>query len=72
LHFAITVADEVSACGLPKRTQRSLGVIDDNQSTVQSLIWVLFDAHSDSSATILADNPKVENFTTRDGFLSID
>jgi hypothetical protein len=29
LHFAITVADEVSACGLPKRTQRSLGVIDD-------------------------------------------
>ena len=39
---------------------------------VQSLIWVLFDAHFDSSAAMLADNPKVENFTTRDGFLIID
>jgi hypothetical protein len=39
-------------------------------STVQSLIWV--DAHFDSSATMLADNPNVENFTTSDGFLIID
>jgi hypothetical protein len=37
---------------------------------VQSLTWV--DAHFDSSATMLADNPKIENFTTRDGFLIID
>jgi hypothetical protein len=39
-------------------------------STVQSLIWI--DAHFDSSATMLADNPKVENFTTSDDFLIID
>src|SRR5262249_16989943 len=39
---------------------------------VQSLIWVRFDAHFDSSATMLAANPKVENFTTGDGFLIID
>jgi hypothetical protein len=31
-----------------------------------------FDAHFDSSATMFADNPKVENLTTSDGFLIID
>jgi hypothetical protein len=31
-----------------------------------------FDAHFDSSATMFADNPNVENLTTRDGFLIID
>jgi hypothetical protein len=33
---------------------------------------LLFDAHFDSNATTLADNPKVENLTTSDGFLIID
>jgi hypothetical protein len=33
---------------------------------------VQVDAHFDSSAAILVDNPKVENFTTTDGFLIID
>jgi hypothetical protein len=32
--------------------------------------WV--DAHFDSSVARLADNPKVENFTTSDGFLVTD
>ena len=31
-----------------------------------------FTAHFDSRATMLADNPKVENLTTSDGFLIAD
>jgi hypothetical protein len=31
-----------------------------------------FDAHFDSRATMLADNPKVDNLTTSDGFLIAD
>jgi len=31
-----------------------------------------FGAHFDSKATMLVDNPKVENLTTSDGFLITD
>jgi hypothetical protein len=58
LYFAITVADPGVLRG--SNDYRINGSTND------------FDAHFDSSAAILADNPKVENFTTSDGFLIID
>jgi predicted KAP-like P-loop ATPase len=42
------------------------------QHDTNPLLGVLFDAHFDSSATMLADSPEVENFTTKDGCLIID
>jgi hypothetical protein len=43
-----------------------------NQIAQSLILDLLFDAHFDSRATMLADNPKVANLTTSDGFLIAD
>jgi hypothetical protein len=57
----------------PSSADRLLQCIANNQSNSSiTVLDYLFDAHFDSRATMLADNPKVENLTTSDGFLIAD
>jgi hypothetical protein len=60
-------------CCAIMRSVTRLQCIADNQSNSSITdLDLLFDAHFDSRATMLADNPKVENLTTSDGFLIAD
>jgi hypothetical protein len=74
LDHAEPALPERGRAGIETKRRQQLGVVfgaaggKHVEIAIQSLIWV--DAHFDSSA--IDDNPKVENFTARDGFLIID
>jgi hypothetical protein len=60
---------DVSTAAASRTDVRTFGAFS---CTRQADLGYFFDAHFDSSATMFADNPKVENLTTSDGFLIID